>query len=297
MREEMIVTDPFEIGVAGGVYLRGDVRYLPGPLPQSVIIICHSFMAFKDWGFFPHMAERFALKGYATVSFNFSGNGVPPQGIRIADFARFEKNTISAEIRDLATLLDAIREGRIGSPHIDGERIILLGHSRGGAVAIIHAAERSGPIALVTLASVATLQRWTRHQLQEWRWKGFLPLSRDTSVSPLRLGVEFLDDLEANGERFNVIAQARSIRIPWLIIHGTADVTVPPAEAEMLYGASNRSTTTLLLLEHTGHLFHARAPEEDGYKTLDEIIDRTDHWLHSTLFKESSWNGNRTQQG
>ena len=40
----------------------------------------HGFKGFKDWGFFPHLADRLARAGLVAVSFNFSGSGVGPDG-------------------------------------------------------------------------------------------------------------------------------------------------------------------------------------------------------------------------
>ncbi len=290
MGNARLVQKPFEIANSQGEMLRGDVRYPPGEGQRAVIVICHSFMAFKDWGFFPYVAERIAAAGFVTVSFNFSMDGADVDEPRISRFGLFQRNTISAEIEDLRTLIDAIAGHGFQVGRIDTQRIGLMGHSRGGGVAIVHTASDARIGSLVTWSSVAGFDRWTRHQKEEWRRKGYLPLAKDSAVSPLRLGVNLLDDIEMHREELDLRRSAGKIRIPWLILHGAADVIVPLREAEQLYAASDPGLTRLDVLDHVGHLYSASTREEDGYRTIDDVIDRTIKWFQSTLQQEHSWN-------
>lgn len=247
-------------------------------------------MGFKDWGFFPYIGEKLAQAGFISFVFNFSHNGVERDNDRITDFGKFEKNTFSKELEDLQAVVDAFATGRIPSGKWmerdrspEPRRIILLGHSRGGGLAIVHAAADRRVNALVTLSAIATLDRWTAHQKETWRRVGCYPLSRGTSASPLRLGIDVLKDLEDHRDRLSVEKSAASVNIPWLILHGKADHTVHPREAEQLYAAANRTTTELVLLDRVGHLYNADAPERDNYRTLNETLEIIIHWLHKTL--------------
>lgn len=215
-----------------------DVRFDFSAGRTPVVVICHSFMSFKDWGFFPHAAERIAGEGYTSVAFNFSRNGVPPGADRINDFDAFASNTFSREIDDLGCVVRAVRDRSLCSESGDAGRIILLGHSRGGGVAISFASRDPGIAALVTWSGIATFDRWTTHQKAGWRERGFLPLSASQGVSPLRIGRETLDDLDARLGEIDPLIRAAYIKVPWLILHGKADVTVPVREAEALAGAA-----------------------------------------------------------
>ncbi len=273
---------------SSGECIRGDLRSGRGGNP--VVIVCHSFMAFKDWGFFPYIGEKLAQAGFVSFVFNFSHNGVEGDNARITDFGKFEKNTFTKELEDLRTVVDAFATGLIPSgkqmPRDGGPepgKIILLGHSRGGGLAIVHAATDRRVSALVTLSAIATFDRWTVHQKENWRRLGWYPLSRDTTASPLRLGIDVLRDLENHRDRLNVEKSAASVNIPWLILHGKADLTVQPREAVQLYAAANRTTTELVLLDRVGHLYKADIPERDNYATLDETLEIIIHWLHKTF--------------
>lgn len=43
---------------------------------KPLVIFCHGFKGFKDWGGFPYMMEKMAGEGFAALSFNFTYNGV-----------------------------------------------------------------------------------------------------------------------------------------------------------------------------------------------------------------------------
>lgn len=266
---------------ASGDPIHGDLRCVRGMEGGPLIVICHSFMAFKDWGFFPHLAGRLSLLGYPTFAFNFSHGGAG-SGKKISDFVAFEKNTFSKELEDLRAVTEAFRGAIPGIRTIwDPSRIVLLGHSRGGGMAILHAGRDGQVFALVSLAAIATLDRWTEHQKAIWRKDGVYLLSRNTKASPLRLGVGLLDDLENNREILDIPHASSRVHCPWLIVHGEVDLTVPVREARELFDRSNREKTTLKLIPRAGHLFNASTRSEDGYAMLDSTIDAVHDWLHS----------------
>ena len=80
-------------------------------------------MGFKDWGFFPYVADRLARAGLAVVSFNFSGAGVGDGSDTFEEPERFGHNTYSNELRDLDIVLDGVTKGAFGfQPSAYGRR-------------------------------------------------------------------------------------------------------------------------------------------------------------------------------
>ena len=281
MIQNRLIHEYFTLYTETGDPVRGEIRSVDTLREKPVVIICHSFMAFKDWGFFPYIAEQIARAGFVSVIFNFSLNGVVGDEPRITDFEKFERNTISREISDLGVVIDAVAVGQIGAGIIRRDKIFLLGHSRGSGIAILRTADDKRIRGFVSLGTVGKFQRWTSHQKKIWRELGYLPLAKDSSTSPLRLGIDFLNDIEINTEKWDTKNVASKINVPWLIIHGLKDITVSPAEAQIMYDASNKATTTLVMLEKTGHLFNAQTRDEDNYATLDSVLEIVLKWLHS----------------
>lgn len=268
------------------VHRRNDAADSPD---APVVVICHSFMAFREWGFFPHVARQVAEGGFTAVSFDFSRNGVARGGDRITEFDRFASNSFSRELSDLRRVVAAVREGALpvgggeGGSDRPGPPVALLGHSRGGGIAISHASRDPGIAALVSWSAISTFDRWTEHQKRGWRERGFLPLSGPGGEGPLRLGVEILKDVETRLPEIDPVVRAPYITAPWLIVHGRADVTVPVREAESLAGAAGPGRAELRILDAVGHLYNARTPDEDHYLTLNQIISLTLDWVRGAI--------------
>ena len=283
MSVPLIVKSSTGIRNESGELIACDIRHDPDAGRTPVVVICHSFMSFKDWGFFPHAAARIAEEGFTTVSFNFSRNGVPPGADRITDFDAFASNSFTREIADLGCVVRSVRDGSLCGERGDAARIVLLGHSRGGGIATAYASREAHLAALATWSAIETFDRWTPHQKEGWRESGFLPLSGSAGVSPLRIGHETLDDLDRHLAEIDPLLRAPYITVPWLILHGKADVTVPVREAEALARAAGTGRTRLLLLDTVGHLYNARSAEEDNYMTLNHVISLTLEWLRGVI--------------
>ena len=283
MSENDVVETSFTLRNSFGDPISGELRYVPRGGNQPAIIICHSLMAFKDWGFFPYSAAKIAQAGFVAVTFNFSLNGVVAHGNRITEFSKFERNTFSRELHDLKIVTDTVQRNDFGVQGLDTDRLALLGHSRGGGESIVFSSMDDRVRALVTWSAISTFDRWTIRQKEKWSNLGYLPLAKDSTVSPLRLGIQLLNDYTQQSDRLDITKAASSLRIPWLLLHGKADVIVGSREAETLYASSNKLQTQLVLLDHVGHLYNAASPEEDHYQTFNSILDLTTHWLQQKL--------------
>jgi pimeloyl-ACP methyl ester carboxylesterase len=115
----------------------------------------------------------------------------------------------------------------------------MVGHSRGGAVSLLHAARDARVRALVTWASIGSVQRWPTEQMAAWRARGYLEVPNARTGQLFRVSTALLDEVEEHHHgRLNLRVAADTLLCPWLIVHGDADETVPFAEAEQLLAAS-----------------------------------------------------------
>src|SRR5690606_40642068 len=119
-----------------------DVAYMPTNTPKKIVVFLHCFKEFKDWGHFNEVMHFFAENNMVFVKFNFSHNGgTIDQPIDFPDLESFGKNTISKELTDVKTVLDWIVSGtEIPNNEKDLKDISIIGHSRGGGVAMLAAA-------------------------------------------------------------------------------------------------------------------------------------------------------------
>ncbi|MGH7630997.1 MAG: alpha/beta hydrolase [Gemmatimonadales bacterium] len=255
-----------------------DVRAGGRGSPRPAVVVMHGFKGFKDWGMFPPLAERLAQAGVTAVAFNASGSGVDESG----EFVRpehFGHNTFSAELADLGAVVDALAAGRLGTAAPTA--IGLVGHSRGGGMAILQGARDPRARALVTWAAISTVERWTDGaELAQWRERGRLDVvnTRTGQVLPLFSGI--LDDIERNAAgTLDIERAAGAVSVPWLLVHGTGDTSVSIVEAERLAGAARPGVCRVLRLEGAGHTFGAVHPWKGSTPELDTVFGETVSWL------------------
>jgi dienelactone hydrolase len=271
----------FTLQSALGQPIHGDLRLPAVEGPHPVVVVCHGFKGFKDWGFHPWLGERLADAGLAAVHFNFSRNGVRVADGDIEDLDAFRKNTLSIERDDLDTVLDAVLAGRLDSS-LDPSRLGLMGHSRGGGIAILGASERPEVEVLATWAAVSHFDRLADEAtLAEWRRSGVYEVLNARTGQILPMGVGFLDDVIGNRSRLNLLSAARRLHSPWLLVHGNADETVPFAEADELVAACG-GEARLAAVDGAGHTFGAVHPFAGPTPHLEAAVARTlDHFRTS----------------
>lgn len=282
------MSEAFRLDTPGGrVDGLVDLPDLPGRRPA--IILCHGFKGFMGWGFFPPLAELLVRRGFVTVRFNFSGSGMRPGEDRVADLEAFRRNTYSRELAELEAVAEAVVDGHLpGTDRVDPERLGLFGHSRGGAIALLAAAEptwRTRIGVLVTWAAVARLDRWSEAEKEAWREAGEIHVTNARTGQQLPLGLELLEDVENHGERLDPARAAATRHAPWLIAHGSEDESVPVSEARLLHrqAAGTGREVSLHVVDGTGHTFGARHPFAGPTPHLIEVMNATQAWFRSHL--------------
>jgi dipeptidyl aminopeptidase/acylaminoacyl peptidase len=279
----MLVESPFTITNRSGDIIRGDVRYLAAPDARPLLLVCHGFTAFKDWGPFPYVGRRLAEAGFVTLTFNFSHNGVGEDTRRFTEYERFSRNTPGKELEDVQAILRTVEGGSVGGATVDPGRIGMVGHSRGGAISILTAASDRRVGAVVAWATIGTFLRFTEDQRSEWIRTGYLPLRYGGARTLLRYHVSVLHDLEANSDRYNLRSGIAQVCVPTLFLHGSDDDIVRPEEAKELYEASDKALTEFVVLEGAGHTLGARHPFQESNPVLERMLDLTTDWFKRKL--------------
>jgi pimeloyl-ACP methyl ester carboxylesterase len=255
-----------------------DVRSAGEGSARPAIVGVHGFKGFKDWGCWPVFAERAARAGFTAVTFNLSGSGVDAAGQPTLG-ERFSRDTYSRQLEDIRTVLVALCSGALGVA--EPSALGLVGHSRGGGLAILAAEADPRIRALVTWAAIAYADRWSKATRNAWRARGHLDVENSRTGQVLPLGVDILDDLDANTARLDISAAASRLSIPWLIVHGEADESVPVADAERL--AQAKPGVTTLIIPGAGHTFGASHPWKPPVPMAERVMDETLRFMMRNL--------------
>lgn len=241
-----------------------DARYMDDHHKKPVILFIHGFKGFKDWGHFNVLASDMALAGYVFVKFNLSHNGTTPEHpVDFVDLDAFSENNFSIELDDAGTVIDYIfsKECIISSSEMNTDKLFLMGHSRGGGLALLKAAEDDRVKAVATWAAVADFNRWTKEVLNEWRQDEVKYILNGRTGQEMPMKYQIVEDLEKNQDRLNISRAVSNLKRPVLVVHGTDDETVNPGDAEKIHELARESA--LLLIDKANHVFGASHPFEE----------------------------------
>jgi dienelactone hydrolase len=280
-----VMTTTFELVGADGGPLRGDVRTQSGGAERPAVVVCHGFKGFKNWGFFPKLADRLAHGGLTAVSFNFTGSGIGPDGESFSEPERFGHATFSRDLEDLDTVCRELSAGTLAGGVARPTKLGLFGHSRGGGMAVAHAAAHHDIAALTTWAGIGTVRRWPEEVVAQWRQDGKIDVPNARTGGILPLYTDVLDDIdEHEAGKLDLLEAAGRIRVPWLIMHGDADETVSLAEAQSFHDAATGDEVRLHIVPGGSHTMGSRHPWSGSTPELDLAMGETVGWFAKYLF-------------
>ena len=235
----------------------------PNRPPFPAVVMLHGFTGnrIEPHNLFVKAARRFAVEGVLTLRFDFRCCG-ESQGI-------FEDLSVEGMISDALAALRLIR----GREDVISSRVALCGLSLGGAIAAsVAGLGESGVNCLVLWAAVADLRR------------AFYTKAPDSLVA--NYGKRDIHDHFGNAlsQRllnelmdFKPVERVRSYAGPVLIVHGTADESIPSDEA-LRYGKALKShgRVGIRMVDGANHTFAGLSWEK-------ELIDTTALFLKKHL--------------
>ncbi|MEL6673124.1 MAG: alpha/beta hydrolase [Bacteroidota bacterium] len=250
---------------------------------QACIVYVHGFKGFKDWGFVPFVAQQFVEAGFSFLTFNFSHNGIGSQPETFTELDKFAQNTFSLEVAETLEIIQLLTHTDFFGRDLH-HGLGLLGHSRGGGIAILAGQRAAGVKAVGTWASVSTFDRYSKEDKAAWRKDGFKTVLNSRTKQEFQLGVELLEDVEKNAKTsLNIQAAAGNLGKPLLLVHGQNDETVPYFEAEHLNIYADPGMTRMRLIPQTGHTLGAAHPFTGSNPSLDLAITTSLEFFQQSL--------------
>ncbi|MBO2011699.1 alpha/beta hydrolase family protein [Hymenobacter negativus] len=251
-------------GNGHGRSFEADATYQPTSQAKPVLLFVHGFKGFKDWGHFPLVADFFAEQGFVFVKLNLSHNGLVVGGTGdLEDLDAFGRNNFSIELDDIGQVIDALfTDGATPVPatEMDLNGLFLVGHSRGGGLVLLKAAEDRRVRALTTWAAIAEIHpQWPQAVFDEWERTGVLHVPNMRTGVELPMHYQIVENYHANRPRLDISHNVRrKLKQPLLIIHGDGDETVNVAAAHKLQEL--KPDAELLLVPGATHMFGGAHP-------------------------------------
>ncbi|MFD2672265.1 alpha/beta hydrolase family protein [Marinicrinis sediminis] len=278
---------PFQlqVGTDPDRILRGDVFSPPSGDPKGIVIICHGYKGFKDWGMFPYTASELSDE-YEVVTFNFSHNGVGTDMETFTELEKFAHNTYSRELEDLGVLIEAVSASSHVVQQTDSTTnqlpIYLLGHSRGAGVSLLYALDHPEQVdGVISWNGIGDVDLFSSEEKAAMWEKGRAYVFNSRTQQHMPLDVEILKDMERNREQFDLITRISELAVPAILIQGSEDFTRLKKQNERLREQQPR--LAYVQIPEGNHTFLAVHPFKGTTGPLEGAIAATKNWLSQQI--------------
>lgn len=218
--------------------------------PHNYAIFAHCFTCNKNFRAARSISQALAARGYGVLSFDFTGLGESE--------GDFSETNFSGTVEDLAAAAEFLGENyKMPS--------VIVGHSLGGAAAILAAGRFEEIKAVATVGAPAAPQHVSKLMaggIEEIREKGAAEI--DIGGRPFQIRRQFIEDLESQ----NLLSLVRQMRgKAFLFLHSPQDTVVSIENAAELYRAAFHPKS-FLSLDGADHLL---SKKEDALYAGDLI--------------------------
>lgn len=234
----------------------------PAYAPRAWALFAHCFSCSKDVFAAARIARRLAEHGIGVLRFDFTGLGRSE-----GDFAN---TNFSSNVADLLAAAAWLSETH-GGPQL------LIGHSLGGAAAIVAGGRIESVKAVITIGAPGDAEHVLHtfsDRLDEIEMTGEAEVS--LAGRPFRIKKQFVDDVRGS----NVREAAAALRKPLLVFHAPTDQTVGIENATELFVAA-KHPKSFVSLDDADHLL---TRQEDAFYVGDVAVS----WAARYIFADGA---------
>tara|TARA_B100001287_G_scaffold39130_1_gene28324 strand:+ start:33162 stop:33983 length:822 start_codon:yes stop_codon:yes gene_type:complete len=242
---------------------------------NKLVIFCHGYKGFKDWGCWNLVADLFAENGIKFLKFNFSHNGgTIDDPIDFPNLEAFSKNNYSFEVKDVSRVIKYLKKSE--ADEFKFKELFIIGHSRGGGIAAITARSEKLISKLATWASVSDFANRfpPKKEIEKWKKDGIRYVENKRTHQMMPHLYQFYNDFIQNKDKLSIKNSLKKFKGKTLICHGSLDLAVHHENASNLNTWCNDS---VLYKIRTNHTFGSKHPweKDDLPNDLKDICLKT----------------------
>ncbi|MCB9239764.1 MAG: alpha/beta fold hydrolase [Flavobacteriales bacterium] len=249
-----------------------DVTFNPDQRQAPIVVFCHGWKGFKDWGPWNVLADYFAEQNCFFVKFNYAHNGINPSDLSdITDPESFAQNTFSYQLEDIDRVINWLTDDNEEYRHYyNVANITLIGHSLGGAMAILKTLDDERINRVISWAGAYNLRKFAELDTDEhWKEKGHVVIQNSRTGQEYPLHYSFREDFLTHLDKYDLVKRLTEIDQPLMMIHGLQDDVSPISNARKIHKVVSHS----LLMENEGnHTFGGSHPWTE--KKLPPILQQ-----------------------
>ena len=249
---------------------------IPENFNNKLIVFIHGFMGYKDWGCWNLFQDFYTSEGFGFCKYNVSHNGGTLENpIDFSDLEAFSKNNYSYELEDLQCVVNWL-----GKQFETLPEIYLIGHSRGGGIALLTASD-SRIKKIVTLAAISNIEKRFPEgkQLEVWKTQGTKYVLNSRTNQKMPNSYSQYEDFIAHKDQLNIEQACLNSKVPTMVIHGDMDTSVDIEDGKEI---STWLKTRLFEIEEAEHTFGATQPwiEKEMPEHLQKICAISHAFFH-----------------
>ena len=255
----------------------------PTSEPVGTMLMVHGYKGFRSWGGWGELADCWAQHGWRIVRMDFSHNGhIEPFNEECLDEDAWSRNHHHFEVEEVEFALN-----QLAGETSDDCPLVVFGHSRGGAAALLGAQRFEMPerhLGGVVLWSTISdlLARMPRGaSLQKWEQEDRLEVVNARTGQVLMHPFRFYEETLKRQDELDMSVAAASLRCHLLCVHGTEDWAVDAEEGRRV--ASWHPRGTMVEISGADHVFGMRHPWLRGQEWPDplrEAWESTLNWMN-----------------
>ncbi len=255
-----------------------DVFYKDNNTKKPVVIFCHGYKGYKDWGAWNLAANHFVENDLFFVKFNFSHNGgTVEEPIDFPDLEAFGQNNYILELDDLEDIIDWVTNNKSFENEIDPNNIILIGHSRGGGIVSIKASENKQVSKVISWCGVSDYGAHfpKGEPFELWKKTGIAYVENGRTKQQMPHYIQFYNNFKENEDRLTIQNAISKLSIPHLIIYGENDDVILHFESQNQHKWNPESE--LFIVKKMDHAMGSSHPWTDDKlpNFLNQVVEKS----------------------
>ncbi len=223
------------------------VVHYPQNQTDKLAILCPGYLDSKDYLHLVELANRLAEKGFTAVRFD-------PIGTWDSEGA-IEDYVIENQLKDIHAILDFMLSGAAY------KYILVGGHSRGGLVSLLYAAQDPRISAVLGIMPPHSLIRTVNaDKYEKWKQDNLRVSHRDKpdKSGDIEISVPYSNFIADN--KFNLLEEIKKVQVPITLVAGELDATCLPEEVRKIYDSANEPKK-FINLKGIGHGYRRNLAE------------------------------------